>query len=606
MGLKIKKRHWVFVARILASVGTGILLATAYPPFESPEAAWVGLIPLLLLCRWTKPGHCFYWGLLAGSCFWLISLSWLLSLYNTWGYLPVVILAWLAISFYCAIYFALFTLLSSHVIRSWPVLAGGNGRGKRVGWLKSSVRGLGVMAAVTAFWVGMEFFRSILFSGFPWNGLGVSQYQKVAFIQFAEVGGVYLVSGLMVFVNAAIALTTVRIVVRSRNRGYSSGMHLELMVGLLVWLLFWVWGIRLARMSDRNLMREAEAHIACIQPGISQDRKWSGRPEYTLNIYDKLQQYTRVASIGGPDLIIWPETAVPGYIGGDSSLRDEYAMDFVENLAREFGPLLAGAMEAVPRGGENLYYNSSFLFNRSGDIQKSYRKKHLVPFGEYLPFENVFPLIKRFAPLGWSCTSGKTGTVFELALDAGETGTEGAQYVSDLNSQGEERGAGKTTEGARNELRAKFSVLICFEDVFAYLSRNAVRDGAEILINQTNDAWFDGSAGLEQHLSHSVFRCVENRVPAVRCANTGITCHIDPVGRIDAFELRDSEMSRFEGADSYRVKFRKRRDTRTFYSRFGDLPFAVPCAAVSIIYSGALLLRWRKDRCKRRSGKEDA
>ncbi|MFW6152447.1 MAG: apolipoprotein N-acyltransferase [Verrucomicrobiota bacterium] len=396
--MKIKRIYRPVVARILASVITGVLLATAYPPFESPEAAWIGLIPLLLLCRWTRPGQCFYLGLLTGLCFWLISLSWLLSLHDTWGYLPMVALAWIALSFYCALFFAFFAWLSSHAIRRWPVSDSGDAGHGGVGWFHSSVRGLGVMAAVTAFWVGLEFFRSVLFSGFPWNGLGVSQYQKIAFIQFAEIGGVYLVSGLMVFVNAAIALTTIRIVVRCRSRGSSRGMHLELMVGLLAWLFFWFFGVRMARMNDRNMMREPEAHITCVQPGISQDKKWSGRPDYVLKIYDKLEHYTQVASIGKPDLVIWPETSVPGYLGVESSFRDEYAMDFVKNLSREFGPILAGAMEAVPRGGENLYYNSSFLFDRLGDIQNFYRKKHLVPFGEYIPLENVVPLVKRFAP----------------------------------------------------------------------------------------------------------------------------------------------------------------------------------------------------------------
>ncbi len=603
--LKTGTKLWPAVGRILASAGSGVLLATAYPPFESPESAWVGLIPLLLLCRWTKPRHCVYWGLLTGLCFWLISLSWLLFLYNTWGFLPMVILAWIALSFYCAIYFSVFTFLSSLVIRSWPLSFGGDERSKRIGWLRSSARGLGAMAAVAVFWVGMEFLRSILFSGFPWNQLGVSQYRNIAFIQFAEVGGVYLISGVIVFVNAAIALTTVRIVVRSRSPGYSRGMHLELMVGLLVWLLFWVGGIRLARRSDRNIALKPEAYFTCVQPAISQQKKWDGRRQYALNIYETLERYTRVSSIANPDLVIWPETAVPGYLGGDSSLADEYAMDFVENLARESGPLLVGAMEAVPDGDEVRYYNSSFLFDRSGKIKSAYRKQHLVPFGEYLPFENIFPVIAKFAPLGWSCAPGKRGTVFEVAVGTSETSME-AQSDSEPHVGQHKKAVGAKFDGEqRKEFRAMLSVLICFEDVFAYLSRKAVRNGAEILINQTNDAWFDGSAGLKQHLSHCVFRCIENRVPAVRCANTGVTCYIDPTGRINAFELNDAETSPFEGADSYRIKFKKRLKTQTFYTRFGDFPFALPSAALSVIYLGAAVLRSRKKTRWRRSGKED-
>jgi apolipoprotein N-acyltransferase len=154
------------------------------------------------------------------------------------------------------------------------------------------------------------------------------------------------------------------------------------------------------------------------------------------------------------------------------------------------------------------------------------------------------PLLGRLAPLGFSCTPGATSTVFRLDEPAG----------------------------------AAFSSLICFEDTVAPLARRSVLNGARLLVNQTNDAWFDGTAAAVQHMSHGVFRCIENRVPAVRCANTGVTCFIDPLGRVARLE---------QGADalyaqkSDQVVLPPRAMALTPYTRYGDLLLALPCAGLT-------------------------
>jgi apolipoprotein N-acyltransferase len=249
-------------------------------------------------------------------------------------------------------------------------------------------------------------------------------------------------------------------------------------------------------------------------------------------------------------------------------------MTFVKEMGRKYGPILAGAMEtSYSENGEVEYFNSSFLVDRKGQTDEIYRKQHLVPFGEYVPLEGVFPALERFSPLGWSCTAGSTSTVFRVPVS---------------RTDFEDR-------------TAAFSVLICFEDIFAYLSRDAVLSGAQLLINQTNDAWFDGSAGAEQHLSHCVFRAVENRVPVVRCANTGVTCGIDAAGRTRVFELEDGTRTGFEGAQAYRVRVPRADSGRTFYTRFGDVFFGLPCAVVSGVLTAFFMVRRRRE-CRLKRG----
>jgi apolipoprotein N-acyltransferase len=228
-------------------------------------------------------------------------------------------------------------------------------------------------------------------------------------------------------------------------------------------------------------------------------------------------------------------------------------------------------MEAVVENGNKHYYNSVFLFGEAGRLVESYRKQHLVLFGEYLPFDRYLPFLKTLAPLGISCSAGTTGTVFRL------------QAVPLSVERGDEPGEIPEPEEVR------FASLICFEDAFPGLARRAVLNGARVLINQTNDAWFDGwlapGWAARQHMSHCVFRCVENRVPAVRCANTGVTCSIDRNGRIENLHLLEKQHWRMgiTGFSVHTVAVTSGTTAPTFYTRYGDLPFALPCGMAAAL-----------------------
>jgi len=532
-------------AKAFAAIASASLLASAFPPVEAAEGAWVGVVPLILLARFTRGRAAFLWGFLSGCLFWGMSLVWLLSLHRTGGPVLLVSLGWVLLSAYCACYSGLFVLLAS---RAFTMLPAGSRLVAEEG-ARQIARGMlhnvSLMLLFCVFWVGLEYGRCSLFSGFPWNALGVSQYRNLAVIQVAEWSGVHGVSAILVLINAALALTGLRLfaVYTGRTR---ARVHVELMLGLAVCAAVWVGGVARVRALVAEEQANTEVRIAAVQPNVPQVEKWTD--EFVSDIMLRLRTQTECVAAVNPDLVVWPETAVPSDVD-----RDALAIVLVDDMARLCGSLLLGAIEVElagaigqGRGGGTRvrYFNSSFLYDGEGRRVDVYRKRHLVPFGEYVPLSRYLPVLDRLAPLGFSCAAGREATVFRLAHPD-----------------------------------VMFSVLICFEDAFGYLAREGVLRGARLLINQTNDAWFDGSSAARQHMSHCVFRCVENRVPAVRATNSGITCFISRSGMID--ETTENILaSGEEGETQYRtagVRVPGSDMALTVYTRYGDRLFALPC-----------------------------
>ena len=559
------------LARLVASLAAGLLLAAAFPPLAASESAWIALIPLLIVAWSVDPVDAFRHGFMTGLVFWLVSISWLLRLCRTGGPLLLVVLGWILLSAYCALYIGAFAMIASSLFRRLrggvPVSGVPAGR----------LAGVALVLILPVFWVGLEFLRATLFSGFPWNPLGVSQYRNLAVIQLAELGGVYAVSAILVVMNVALALTCVRAFAVAKGRRVPR-MSLELMTGLLLCALCWSWGCRVVSRMRRE-PGGTEVRVAAIQPNIAQMRKWP--PEYALEIYDRLEMQTRLALTGRPDLIVWPETAVPV-----AATTSPEARAFIAGLTSQGAPILAGSMEIEPTTDGYRCYNSSLFFRVDGSLAGSYRKRHLVPFGEYVPLGRLIPVLKRLAPLGYNCDAGDTATIFELADGFKMQGVGG----SDERSGDSERLAG-----------IAFSVLICFEDAVPSLARDAVRRGAGFLVNQTNDAWFDGAWAQAQfqHMAHCVFRCVENRVPAVRAANSGVTCFIDRMGLVE-YVGQDQAVCGTPAIKSSGLRVRLAPVRRTIYTRFGDWVFALPCgvAAVCALF-GIALGAWRGRRVNR-------
>lgn len=497
------KKH----APIIYSILSGILLSLCFAPVASAALGWLALIPLFAACSNTTPRRAAFLGWLAGAIFFLISLIWLRHV--TW-------IGFIALSFYSALYFIPFAIFIALRPGGWSSMA----RCKNLLW----------MAGAAIVWAASEYLRATLLTGFPWNLLAVSQAQQISLIQIAEWGGVYLVSALMVFVNAGLAVTLLQYTGGLRQRGYR--IHIELMSAMFLLALSSSFGLRVLLQSKPST---EPVHVALIQPNIPEVGNWDlADPDL---IYERLDNLTRLAQrTSGLDLIVWPETALP-----DCVRYSPRSAAFVKDLCAAGVPILAGSMDLdwIENDGQ-LFYNASLLFNPNAEILGTYRKQHLVLFGEYIPFEEKIPLVNALTPINSSFTPGRDATAFRLP--------------------------------GRSDV---FSVLICFEDTLPSLARRAVRRGADWLINQTNDSWFDPDSGSVQHLAHAIFRSVETRRPMLRCANTGITCSIDAQGRV-----QQTLAPRTQGFQV--VEISPAQDAPlTFYTQYGDV-FAQACLLISI------------------------
>ena len=193
---------------------------------------------------------------------------------------------------------------------------------------------------------------------------------------------------------------------------------------------------------------------------------------------------------------------------------------------------------------DEKYYNSALLIDKQGEIAGRYDKLHLVPFGEYIPLKNTFKFLETIVPIG-DFTAGKDYTLFKLS--------------------------------------AKFAILICFEDTIPEISRGFVNRGADFLVNITNDGWFGRSAAPYQHLSASVFRAVENRVPMARSANTGVSCFIDFGGRIISAVRQGNREIFIPGFKSEGITVGEKG---SLYCRMGDI-FVFGCLAI-VVFCGII------------------
>jgi apolipoprotein N-acyltransferase len=504
---------------ILFAVLSGVMLFLSFSPAGIDFLGWVALVPLILACSKSTARRAILLGWLAGAVFFVGSLYWLRNV--TWA-------GYLALSCYCALYFIPFAVLVALRPGGWGNMA----RLKNLGW----------MVAVSAVWAASEYLRATVFTGFPWNALGISQYAQSSLIQIAELGGVYILSALMVFVNAGTAITILQYASGHRNFGYK--LHIELMTAMFVLALASSFGFRvlLAPVPDVDPVR-----AALIQPNIPEVGNWElADPEV---IYQRLTDLTDLAThTADLDLIIWPETALP-----DCVRYSQRSADLVKRFSAKV-PMLVGSMDVEwTEHGTQRYYNGSMLFNTEGNLLDMYYKQHLVLFGEYIPFDGRIAWIDALTPVDSSFASGQETTLFYPPEDP--------------------RG---------------FSVLICFEDTVPYLARRAALRGATWLVNQTNDSWFDPDCGSVQHVAHAVFRAVENRLPLVRCANTGVTCSIDAKGKIH--QTLEPRMDGFHVAS---VDPADPDRPLTFYTRHGDR-FAQACLLASVALFISLAFNSRK------------
>ncbi|HPX61001.1 MAG TPA: apolipoprotein N-acyltransferase [Deltaproteobacteria bacterium] len=394
----------------------------------------------------------------------------------------------------------------------------------------------GIKAALTlpVAWVTGDLLRSFLLTGFPWAMLGHSQYRTLPLIQIADICGVYGITLLIVLGNAVL-YRAIR-AISSRGTGYPVKSALVLLM-LLISTLFYGFN----RLNHTEQPESKPLRVTLVQGNIDQDIKWSPAfQEQTLRIYEKL---TREGTGKGVDLIVWPESAVPFFLQDEPVFANRLKKLAFETSAA----LLTGSPAHEKRNGITTYLNSAFVIAPNGEIVGRSDKLHLVPFGEYVPLGRFLPFIKKIVV-----------------------------------------GIGDFSPGLRAEpLRVDHTTvgtLVCFEAIFPEVARAYVNNGARILVNITNDAWFGRSSAPYQHLSIAVFRTVETRTPMLRAANTGVTAIIDQNGHIGSM----TELFR----EDFRTGEIRPGSGKSLYLKIGDLPAGL-CALLTAVI---IMLAWSRQR----------
>lgn len=508
-----------------AAIASGLLLTLAFPKIGQPALAFFALVPLLLTLRRASFAGGFRLGFTTGLVHFISLVYWAAYTMKIYGHLPLYLCIPLLVllAAYLALYPALFAGLITLI--SQPV------------WL---------LLFVPVFWTATEFLRAMLFTGFPWELLGYSQCASLPFIQVADLTGVYGISFWLALNNAAVLLATLGL---RRKNWQTAAVSRKTIAGggvlvLIVSGLIWGYGLTRIQAIDRETAQAPRKKIAVLQGNIDQNKKWNRTFQRTT--IEKYNHLADLASRDKPDLIVWPETATPFFIGHNRPMTDLLQ----EGIRQTKTDHLIGTPTAVRYNGRTAYHNSAVLFDVQSRVVDHYEKVHLVPYGEYVPLKEWLPFIGKMVAQVGDFIPGEEGKA--IAWQGGRLGVQ-----------------------------------ICYEIIFPALSRAMVNNQTDILVNITNDAWFGKTSAPRQHFSMAVFRSVENRRALARAANTGISGFIDPVGRV----LKASELN----TPAALTQSLPLMTTVSLYTRIGDL-FAWGCLLVTLIIGGRNLIARLKNR----------
>ena len=490
-----------------------MLLAASFPKFGQPTFAWGALAPVFVAValRATAPLYTpwagFRLGLMTGWVYFSCTLYWTVSVMTTYGGLPT------PVAILCA---GLLVGYLSLYVGAVAVLLGG------------AVRRFGIsgMWLAPVFWVALEWARGWIGGGFPWVPLGSSQGSVLPIAQLASVTGVYGVSFLVALVGTAAAVV-----------GLSQRRNQLIASAAVVLLVVVVAAAGMMRLADSRLSTSGRVvRVGLIQGNVAQDQKWDAA--FREAILTRYLRLSREALLSGAQLVIWPEASTPFFLDRDSAL----AAPIRALAAQARVPFVIGTDEYDGR----LIYNAASVVGADGKARGSYRKIHLVPFGEFVPLKKLLFFV---------------GPLVEAVSDF-SPGTDPA--VLDLG----------------NGMRG--SVAICYESTYPTLTRAFANGGAQLLMVITNDAWFGDSSAAYQHFQMGAMRAIETGRYLARAGNTGITAVVDPYGRVVA--QADMFQATALAADVRLL------DDRTIYTRTGDM-IAWLCAALTLMV--AVVLRRR-------------
>jgi apolipoprotein N-acyltransferase len=515
-----------------------VLLALSFPKFGHPAVAFVALVPLLVaISGWSGRGvsipgvstrHGFVLGLIAGFIHFAGTVYWTGATVSTFGGLPVFVAVIVAalLALYMAAYIAVTCAIGAILIRHF------------------GVRGVCLVPVV---WVATEYLRGIILGGFPWIPLGNTMVTLLPIAQLASVFGVYGLSMFVALVNAGFAITALlagrqgsapastsakaTVDRPSRQAFAAAGITIAAIAAISIW-----GGMRL---SGGELTSGAPIKIGLIQGNIAQTDKWN--PARAGMILDRYLQLTQQAADNGAQFIMWPESSTPFYFEEDPDGT------VVRRMVRSLGrPLLLGSDE-FEDAEPVRHYNSAFMLDTGGATAAVYRKIHLVPFGEYVPFQRLLFFV---GPLVDAVAAFSRGTRVTMMPVEGHM----------------------------------ISTAICYEVTYPALAREAVRQGSEMLTTITNDAWYGDSSAAFQHFEMAAMRAIEQGRYLARAANTGISGIIDPYGRV---LVRTNLFETVAVVGEARFV-----QTRTIYARIGD---SVAHASMLVVFV-ALIVAYRSRR----------
>ena len=501
----------------MQAFGAYVLLWFSFPPVAWATLAWVALVPLIGLVLLPElPGRP-YWKLYAAGL-----LYWLATFYFVPIPHPALWAGWAAVSMYMAVYTPLTIAACRTMVHRWRVPPA---------------------IAVPVVWVGVEWIRCHFATGMGMVCLSHSQAKFPALIQFASIGGAYAVTFVMVLFSTCLAIAWRR----WRNLGNwivgkpsgQRGMNWPVALGtaILVFAVNLSFGLISLKNSPRVVSKDRKTNgstssqkqpsqqtlkVALVQTNFDVVFALPTLEDQERRFYE-IVELTNRAVRTSPDLVVWPES---GFSPSNWQLEDTESRKLVaesEELLKLFWgqavgrdrsggtPLLSGVL--AQNYPQRKIYNSAVLVNSQGELQKRYDKNHPVMFGEYIPFGKMFPLLEELAP-----------------MSSIEFGQEFVAYqINDFT----------------------IAPSICFETTVPHLIRRQMNELAademdpDVMINLTNDGWFFGTACLDHHFACNIFRAVEMRKTHLVCANTGLSAHIDPFGRlISVGPRRDAKVIR--------------------------------------------------------------
>lgn len=506
--MEIRELYFLFIAAFL----TGVLLILSFPFFSFSFFAWIAFVPLGFYIYKTDKGILALWGgFLSGLIFYFGSTYWIFNVIHTYGRLNVFLslLVTLLLVLYLSLYFALYGYIQFKLLKKFSLA--------------------GALFMAPFLWVGLEFARNYLLTGFPWNLLAYSQFKNIHIIQAARFTGPYGISFLIFLFNSLILYL---ILSEKLKRKIIFTVSVILVIGIT-----WSYGyytVNSTENSGKSLM------VGGVQGNVKQEvirQKTKGREVLKRQLELSKQTLKEEA-----ELVVWSESSIPYYFKRNPSLQ-KLLKNFTE---KERITLVLGNMYSDSSGLRNSAYTIS-----RGKIQKRYDKRHLVPYGEYVPLREWLFFVEPLVEEVGTFVPGKSAVL--------------------------------------NHIRKyDFGIPICYEVVFPENIRAFTQKGAHFLVNITNDAWFGKSPASAQHLSTVVFRAVENKRYIVRVANTGISAIISDTGRI----LERTELFK----TTYFAGEIEMRNDKTFYVKNGDV-FAYLCLFLLILKGG---LYWKNKKFRSR------